>query len=168
MLGREISMFMSTIPQFSSHQDESTVRSLHQVLAEQRESLTTLCTIVEYLKGFSQTGLDNRDAIKYNQKIQIMSEKQTKRYHTIDHLINTNIFQMKKGKTTDNTALVYGKEVRKIESGIRTLKLFVYDAINMLDSQQHIENRSEERIRYFEKRSASIEAEMNALSKRIQ
>ncbi|MCH7323971.1 chemotaxis protein [Solibacillus sp. MA9] len=158
-------MFMFSIQHANSNQDESTIRSLNQVLAEQRENLTTLCTIVEYLKGYGQTGLESKDVIKYNQKIQIMNDKQMNRYNKIDELINTNIFQIKKGKTTDNTAIVYGKEVRKIESGIRTLKLFVSDAINMLDPEQHLNNRSEERIQYFEKRSAAIEAEMITLAK---
>ncbi|WP_274308320.1 chemotaxis protein [Solibacillus daqui] len=161
-------MFMFSIQQAISSQDEGTIRSLNQVLAEQRENLTTLCTIVEYLKGYGQVGLESKDVIKYNQKIQIMNDRQMNRYNKIDELINTNIFQIKKGNTTDNTAIVYGKEVRKIESGIRTLKLFVSDAINMLDPEQHLNNRSEERIHYFEKRSAAIEAEMITLAKILQ
>lgn len=161
-------MFMFAIQHAISNQDKGTIRSLNQVLAEQRENLTTLCMIVEYLKGCGQTGLESNDVIKYNQKIQIMTDKQMNRYNKIDELINTNIFQIKKGNTVDNTAIVYGKEVRKIESGIRTLKLFVSDAINMLDLEQHLNNRSEERIRYFEKRSAAIEGEMIALAKILQ
>ncbi|MGN7478698.1 chemotaxis protein [Solibacillus silvestris] len=160
-------MFMYAVPQFSSHHSEESIQKLQQMLLEQRENLTTLCTIVEYLKGFGQTGLDSKDVIKYNQKIQIMTDKQTSRYNKIDELINTNIIQMKKGKTTDNTALINGKEVRKIESGIRTLKLFASDAINMLDPQKNIENRSSERIRYFDKRSATLEAEIIALTKQL-
>lgn len=160
-------VFMSAIPQFSSNPNEEIVQKLSQVLVEQREHLTLLCTITEYLKGFIQIGLDNKDVLKYTQKIQMMTDKQMNRYHKIDDLINTNIFQMKKGKTTDNTALIYGKEVRKIESGIRTLRMFVCDVINMMDGNQHLDNRIEERIRYFEKRSASLESEMNDLSTQL-
>ena len=74
---------------------------------------------------------------------------------------------MKKGKTTDKTAFVYGKEIRKIESGIRTLKLFVCDVINMKDSNQQLLDRSEERLRYFDKRAIALEVEMNTLSTRL-
>ena len=161
-------MFMNAVPQILSNHNQDTIQKLHQVLAEQRENITTLCTIVEYLKGSIQVGLESKDVIKFTQKIQIMTYKQVDRYNKIDDLINTNIFQMKKGKTTDNTALIYGKEIRKIESGIRTLKLFVHDAINMLDPEQQLIDRSEERIRYFEKRSAALEAEMNTLSQQLK
>ena len=160
-------MFMFAAPQFSSNNNRDIVQKLQQVLAEQRETLTTLCTIVEYLKGYIQIRLETNDVIKYNQKIQMMTEKQVNRYNKIDDLINTNIFQMKKGKTTDNTALVYGKEIRKIESGIRTLKLFVCDVINMKDSNQQLLDRSEERLRYFDKRAIALEVEMNTLSTRL-
>lgn len=160
-------MFMFAAPQFSSNHNKEIVQKLQQVLAEQRETLTTLCTIVEYLKGYIQKQLESNDVIKYNQRIQRMTEKQVNRYDKIDDLINTNIFQMKKGKTTDNTALVYGREIRKIESGIRTLKLFVCDAINMKDSNQQLMDRSEERLRYFDIRSIALEVEMNILSTRL-
>lgn len=160
-------MFMFAVHQFSSDHSEDSNQKLQQMLLEQRESLTTLCTIVEYLKSYVQTGLDHKDVIKYKQKIQMMTDKQIKRYNKIDELINTNILEMKKGKTTDNTALIYGKEVRKIESGVRTLKLFASDAVNMLDLNKHLENRSRERIRYFDRRSTSLEAEIISLTKQL-
>lgn len=158
---------MFAVQQFSSDHNEDSIQKLQQMLLEQRENLTTLCTIVEYLKSYVQTGLDHKDVIKYKQKIQMMTDKQNKRYDQIDELINTNILELKKGKTTDNTALVYGKEVRKIESGVRTLKLFASDAVNMLDLNKHLENRSSERIRYFDKRSTSLEAEIISLTKQL-
>ncbi len=161
-------MFMFAVHQFSSeHNEDSSIQKLQQMLLEQRENLTTLCTIVEYLKSYVQTGLDHKDVVKYKQKIQMMTDKQEKRYNQIDELINTNILELKKGKTADNTALIYGKEVRKIESGVRTLKLFASDAVNMLDLNKHLENRSSERIRYFDKRSISLEAEIISLTKQL-
>ncbi|MEK4081946.1 chemotaxis protein [Solibacillus sp. FSL K6-1126] len=160
-------MYMFTVQQFSSDHNEDSIQKLQQMLLEQRENLTTLGTIVEYLKSYVQTGLDHKDVIKYKQKIQMMTDKQNKRYDQIDELINMNILELKKGKTTDNTALVYGKEVRKIESGVRTLKLFASDAVNMLDLNKHLENRSNERIRYFDKRSTSLEAEIISLTKQL-
>lgn len=161
-------MFMFAVHQFSSeHNEDSSIQKLQQMLLEQRENLTTLCTIVEYLKSYVQTGLDHKDVVKYKQKIQMMTDKQEKRYNQIDELINTNILELKKGKTANNTALIYGKEVRKIESGVRTLKLFASDAVNMLDLNKHLENRSSERIRYFDKRSISLEAEIISLTKQL-
>ncbi|MER2030548.1 MAG: chemotaxis protein [Solibacillus sp.] len=160
-------MFMFAVHQFSSEHNEDSIQKLQQMLLEQRENLTTLCTIVEYLKSYVQTGLDHKDVVKYKQKIQMMTDKQNKRYNQIDELINTNILELKKGKTADNTALIYGKEVRKIESGVRTLKLFASDAVNMLDLNKHLENRSSERIRYFDKRSTSLEAEIISLTKQL-
>lgn len=160
-------MFLYAVPNISSNYNGGTIQILQQVLVEQQENLTILCTIAQYLKGSMQSGLESSDVIKYNQKMQLMTNKQMNRYDKIDHLINTNIIQMKKGETTDNSVLIYGKEVRKIESGIRTLKLFVHDAINMLDQNVQIENRSEERLRYFEGRSTEIEGEIITLSKQL-
>lgn len=160
-------MLFSAIPQFSSNHNEGTIQKLQHVLLEQQEDLTTLCTIVEYLKGFIQTGLGSQEVQKYNQKISAIRKQQSNRYDYIDSMINTNVFQMKKGKTTDNTALIYGKEVRKLESGLRTLKLFACDAITMLDQSNKGDDRSKERIRYFERRSTSLEAEMIMLNKQL-
>ena len=126
-----------------------------------------ICIMVEYLKGYLQTGLESQEVQKNHQKIKLMTDQQTNRYYKIDALINSNILQMKKGKTTDNTALIYGKEVRRIESGIRTLKLFAHDVISMLDQTNRVENRSVERIRYFEKRSILLEAEIITLTKQL-
>ena len=158
---------MFSVPHFSSNPNEGTIQKLHQVLFEQQENLMTLCIIVEYLKGYLQSGLESQEVQKNHQKIKLMTDQQTNRYYKIDALINSNILQMKKGKTTDNTALIYGKEVRRIESGIRTLKLFAHDVISMLDQTNRVENRSVERIRYFEKRSILLEAEIITLTKRL-
>lgn len=160
-------MLLFAIPQFSSNQNESPIQKMSKYSRMQQEDLTTLCTIVEYLKGNLQVGLDHQDVKKYTGKISMINAHQTKRYEEIDTLINENIFQMKKGKTQDNTVLLYGKEVRKLESGLRTLKLFVHDAIEMLSEDKTGENRSEERIRYFETRSPSLESEISTLSNQL-
>lgn len=160
-------MFMFAIPQFSSDQNEDTVHKLRKLLSGQQEDLTTLCTIMEYVKGYLQGGLESKEVQKYDKKINEIRNHQSERYDEIDRLINKNVFQMKKGKTTDKTALIYGKEVRKLESGLRTLKLFACDAIAMLNKERIIINRSKERIDYFEKRSSSLEGEMIILMKKV-
>lgn len=160
-------MFMLAVPQFSSNQNEGTIQKLHQVILGQLEDLTTLCTIVEYLKGDLQTGLDRQEFQKYHHKMEAISNQQSDRYDEIDTLINNNVFQMKKGKTKDNTALIYGKEVRKLESGLRTLKLFASDVLLMFDNEKQLADRSDERLGYFEKRSTSLEAEMIMLNKEL-
>lgn len=160
-------MFMFSVPHFSSNHNEGTIQKLHQLVFEQQENLKTFCLIVEDLKRYLQTGLESQEVQKYHQKIKLMTDLQMDRYYKIDALINSNIFQMKKGKTTDSTALTYGKEVRRIESGIRTLRLFAHDVISMLDQTNQVENRSVERIRYFEKRSILIEAEIIKLTKQL-
>ncbi|MEK4427262.1 chemotaxis protein [Solibacillus sp. FSL K6-1523] len=160
-------MLLFAIPQLSSNQNESPMQKMSKYSRMQQEDLTALCTIVEYLKGHLQVGLDHQDVKKYIGEISIINTHQTKRYEEIDALINENIFQMKKGKTQDNTVLLYGKEVRKVESGLRTLKLFVCDAIEMLGEGKIEGNRSEDRIRYFETRSLSLGKEISILSDQL-
>ncbi|MEG0470910.1 MAG: chemotaxis protein [Solibacillus sp.] len=160
-------MLLFTIPQFSSNQNDGPMQKMCHYSRMQQEDLKMLCTIVEYLKGNFQVGLDRQDVKKYSGKLAMINNHQNKRYEGIDALINENIFQMKKGKTLDNTVLLYGKEVRKLESGLRTLKLFVCDAIEMLSEDNVGENRSEERIRYFESRSPTLESEISILSNQL-
>ncbi|MEK4626979.1 MAG: chemotaxis protein [Solibacillus sp.] len=160
-------MFMLAVPHVSSNLKEGNLGMLHQILLEQQEDLTMLCTIVEYLKGELQTGIDNQEVRKYNEKVTTVCTRQTKRYEEIDNRINTTIILNKKGRATDDKILIYGREVRKLESGLRTLRLFVSDAITMLDKNHLTENRSEERIRYFEKRSVSLQVEMITLNKQL-
>lgn len=160
-------MFIFAVPQFSSNHNEKTISKLHEFLNGQQEDLTMLCTIIEYVKGGLQTSLENGELQKYRQTMEDIQSHQLSRYDEIDQLINKNVFQMKKGKTTDNTALVYGKEVRKLESGLRTLILFAGDAIDMIDSSKVTLDRGEARVRYFENRSTSLQTEIATLSKQL-
>lgn len=160
-------MLIFSIPQFSSNQNEDPIQKMRQFLSMQQEDLTKLCTIVEYLKGNLQVGLDHQDKKKYVGVVSMINSHQTKRYVDIDALINANIFQMKQGKTKDNTVVLYGKEVRKLESGLRTLKLFVCDAIEMLSDGKVVGNRSEDRICYFDTRSPSLESEISILRNQL-
>ena len=59
--------------------------------------------------------------------------------------------------------MLVGKEVRKAESGLRTLKLFVCDVIKMLSPSNVESSRVNDRLNYFNKRSMSLEAEIKSL-----
>ena len=157
-------MFFYSIPEIeaSSHQNEKMVR-LQTVLREQLEDLTTLGTLAEYLKSFQQVGLDVRDEQTYLNKIETITTKQHDRFKQIDTLINENILSVKKKKTTDQRVMFVGKEVRKAESGLRTLKLFVCDVIKMLSPSNVESSRVNDRLNYFNKRSMSLEAEIKSL-----
>lgn len=164
-IGGESIMFFFTLqstdvdPKYS----EAGLRALREMILAQLEDMKLLCTIVEYLKGYEQVGLDRTDARKYTDKIQLMTDRQHHRFHEIDQLINQNIKDIKKQKTTDESVFRFGREVRKLEAGLRTIKLFASDVIEMLKVDNQKMNRVNERIRYFEGRSASLEAEMQLL-----
>lgn len=162
-------MLFYATPQLSSHEGdgEYSVQSLRKVLMAQQEDVTELCTIVEYLRGLLDVGLDESGTLKYSDKIAAFSKRQGNRFNQIDSMINHNRIQLKKGKTTDNSIFTYGKEVRKLEAGLRTLHLFCCDIIEMLKPNSTVINRSEERIRYFDTRSAALEIEMSILGKQI-
>lgn len=157
-------MLFNAIPDMdaSSYQNEK-MRSLQTVLCEQLEDITTLGTLAQYLSGFQEIGLDVRDSRTYLNKIETITLQQTKRFKSIDALINENILAVKKQKTTDQTILLYGKEIRKIESGIRTLKLFINDIINMLSPNSVENNRVNNRLDYFNNRAMSLEVEIKTL-----
>lgn len=154
-------------PNYSTHANSHPVSKLKQVLIEQQEELVKLCTIVEYLRGFLRVGIDGQDLANYREKLTQFQMLQQERFHRIDGLINENIFQMKKEINTDQTVLLYGKEVRKLEAGLRTLQLFTIDIVEMLKENSELVDRSEERIRYFDTRSAAIDVETRILLQKM-
>ncbi|MEG0261234.1 MAG: chemotaxis protein, partial [Lysinibacillus sp.] len=81
--------------------------------------------------------------------------------------INENIRDIKREKTRDSNVLEYGKEVRKLESGLRTLILFTGDVVNMLRKNSTVINRVDDRIYYFDKRSAILEQEIYSLQQKM-
>lgn len=143
------------------------ISKLKRVMLEQQEELVKLCTLVEYLRGFLHGGIDASDLAKYGQKLGQFKELQQQRFQCIDRLINENILQVKKKKTDDQTILVFGKEVRKLEAGLRTLFLFTSDIVEMLKQGRSANNRAEERIYYFTTRSAAIDVEIRLLVQRM-
>ena len=148
-------------------QDDVNIQALHELLIDQQEDLQQLCTLVESLAKSKDGPLDSIDVQKYEGKVNIIIQNQEDRFNNIDALMNKNIIAVKKGKTTDKTALIFGKEVRKLEAGLRTLKLFVQDIIEMLDPKSDMINRVNERLYYFHKRSVTLEDEIKLLQGKL-
>lgn len=143
------------------------IRDLREMLVKQQEDLTELTTIAGYLKGFKDVGIDRAEKGKYAGKIARMQEEQKNRFDRIDEMVNQNRKEIKKEKTSDQTVLTWGKEVRKLEAGLRTLCLFICDVVEMLAPDSTLMNRADDRIGYVEKRSAALEAEIKIMSERL-
>ena len=162
-------MLFFAIPNLNNEEpyENSKMHEIRTMVVEQLNDLTMLCTIAEYLNGFQQQGIDAADTRKYRSKITAIEDNQQKRFARIDEFINENIIAIKKQQTTSKVILNAGKEVRKLEAGIRTLKLFITDVVNMLEPNSTLQNRTHERLYYFNKRSASLEVEMKALQEKL-
>ena len=143
------------------------IRNLSGILARQQEDLTELSTIIGYLKGFKEAGIDQDERGKYSGKIARMEERQQSRFDQLDEMIFQNRRELKKEKTKDETIAIYGKEIRKLEAGLRTLRLFTGDVVEMLAPASTMPDRTDDRIGYFEKRSAALEAEMKMLMEKL-
>ena len=115
----------------------------------------------QHLSGFRNAVLNSQDIEKYTQKLAAIAQNQTDRFSKMDELIIDNIYALKKNKTTDRNMVTYGKEVRKLEAGLRTLRLFAQDILEMLQPNSQKINRADERMYYFLKRSAVLQVEMN-------
>lgn len=135
-------------------------------LIEQRNDLSLLCSIVEYLKSQKSVRLDNEDVKQLTEKMHTLKLRQTNRYEVMDQVINENLKEIKNGHSDRHVVVAHGKEIRKLESGLRTLMLFTNDVIEMLTLGSTIEDRVDDRIYYFDKRSSSLEAEMIALQQK--
>ena len=162
-------MLFFAAPRYSSIHERNyrPIHQLREMVNAQQEDVKLLCTIVGNLRGYMNTALDNEDTTKYRAKIDALTERQNDRFEQIDGHIYANYKELKKEQTTDRTVLDYGKEARKLEAGLRTIKLFTSDAIDMLKPSSTSINRSEERIRYVETRSAALDLEMRTLHEKI-
>lgn len=143
--------------------DEQKIRALREILIEQQEMITELSTIVNYLDDFREVCLDESEFQNYTEKTMEMYGNQKKHFDRIDQMINANLMAVKKEKTVDRTIVHFGKEVRKLEAGVRTLRLFTCDVIGMLAPNSTAINRVKDRISYFEKRAVSLEVEIKGL-----
>lgn len=162
-------MLFFAAPRYSSIHERNyrPIHQLREMIIAQQEDIKLLCTIAENLRRCMNSGLDKEATTKYIALIDSLTERQNDRFEQIDGHIYENYKELKNEQTTDRTVLIYGKDVRKLEAGLRTLKLFMSDAIHMLKPNSTLINRSEERIRYFETRSAALEVEMRMLNEKI-
>lgn len=135
-------------------------------LIAQRDDLSLLCSIVEYLKSQKSVRLDNDDVKQLTEKMHTLKFRQTNRYEGMDQVINENLKEVKNGHSEYHEVVTYGKEIRKLEGGLRTLMLFTNDVIKMLTEGSTIEDRVDDRIYYFDKRSSTLEAEMITLQQK--
>lgn len=161
-------MLLNALPDANvTHGQNDKLLELHSMLRAQLDDMTLLSSLAEYLQGFQQIGLDVRDGQTYTKKIEKVSDEQEKRFKRIDELINENILALKKEKTNDQSTFLFGKEVRKTESGLRTLKFFIEDVVTMLAPNSLQSNRVKDRLEYFDKRSKALEADIKSLQLEI-
>ena len=146
---------------------EVKIRVLHDVSIGQRDDLSLLCSIVEYLKSHRSMGLDHNDTKRLTEKLNALKSRQTHRYEVIDRIINENRKDIKNGETDSRMIVEYGKDIRKLESGLRTLILFTGDVIEMLKLDSTVEDRVDDRIYYFDKRSSALEIELSTLQRKM-
>lgn len=135
-------------------------------LIGQQNDLSLLCSIVEYLKSQKCVRLDNEDVKQLTEKMHTLKLRQTNRYEVMDQVINESLKEIKNGHSDRHTVIAYGKEIRKVEGGLRTLMLFTNDVIKMLTLGSTVEDRVDDRIYYFDRRSSTLEAEMITLQQK--
>jgi hypothetical protein len=132
---------------------------LSQILVKQKEAIHELNYIANELSVSTEQQQDTKSS---HQKVAAITALQKERFEQIDAIINENIFAIKKGKTAKDTTLVFGKEVRKIEAGIRTIKLFLCDVLDIVDTGNHAD-RLKDRLDYYHKRASHLEGELYML-----
>ncbi|WP_107841085.1 chemotaxis protein [Metasolibacillus meyeri] len=142
------------------------VRDLQRILLEQQDDITEICTVIEQLR-MPEQNIYSKDKQQNVAILARMQERQQQRFQHLDQLIFTNRRQLKKGKITDNSVVTYSKEVRKLEAGVRTLRLFCEDVVKMTAVDYTEPNRAGERIYYFDKRSKTLQVEIHALREEI-
>ena len=160
-------MLLATLASEDSTYNKEHIRALREALSEQQEDLVQLRTIIDHIRSCKGVSLDHGDVEKYTAQLLQIEDYQHRRFNKIDEMIYHNRKEIKKAKTTDSTVATYGKEVRKLEAGLRTLRLFVGDVVDMLSPNSTVINRVDDRIAYFEKRSTTLTAEMQELMEKI-
>lgn len=115
---------------YSVYTPNERLNKLIRIMDEQQEDLVVLQKMVsDVLREKSMqdavTGnpLTSRHRLSlYNEEIDMILNRHYERVMEIDHLINENIYSIKKGETSNKIVLIYGKEARKIEMNFRELK----------------------------------------------
>ena len=163
-------MLLATVSTLSSEEltyNKEHIRALRGVLNEQQVDLEELRTIIGNIDSGKDAILTQQDVEKYTAQLLKIENYQQLRFNKIDEMIYQNRKEIKKAKTTDQTVATYGKEVRKLEAGLRTLRLFAGDVIKMLAPNSVVINRVDDRIAYFRKRSKTLMDEMHELMEKM-
>ena len=128
---------------------------LIEILPNQLHDLRLLNDIADVLTKQMQP-INGQSLQEYYDQISLVTEKQQQRFEVIDHLMNERYLTLKKEMALNDRFLELCKEVRKTEAGIRTVKLFLHDVVNMYNPELHSVNRINDRIQYFYKRSKEL------------
>jgi hypothetical protein len=146
---------------------------LNESLYQLRELLSNQLHDIRLFKDIADVIIKEQHLLKsaaslptYEEQIRHVTMQQQERFMAIDRLLNEHV-AVKKGKGSDEQTIVLGKEVRKIEAGIRTIKLFLVDVLNMLNPELNVINRIDDRIQYFNKRSMELENDIALLSAKL-
>ena len=163
-------MLFATVSTLASEEltyNKEHIRALRGALNEQQVDLEELRTIIENIDSRKIDSLTQQDVEKYTAQLSKIENYQQLRFNKIDEMIYQNRKEIKKAKTTDSTVATYGKEVRKLEAGLRTLRLFAGDIIDMLAPNSTVINRVDDRVVYFQKRSKTLMNEMFELMEKM-
>ena len=140
---------------------------LREILPNQLHDLRQLNDIADVVLKEQHLSISVQSLKEYENQLRYVSEKQQQRFEAIDGIIDEYILASKKEKALNEQIVVLGKEARKTEAGIRTIKLFLCDVINMLNPELHLVNRINDRFQYFFKRSKELESEIAILQAKI-
>ena len=136
---------------------------LREILPNQLHDLRLLNDIADVLTKHQHHSIAVQALEEYYDQITLITEKQQQRFKVIDRLMSERYLALKKEIASNDRFVVICKEVRKTEAGIRTVKLFLFDVINMYNPELHLVNRINDRIQYFYKRSKELEKEIAML-----
>ena len=152
---------------YSNLQFNEMLNQLREILPNQLQDLRLLNDIADVVIKEQHLSISVQSLKEYEDQIHYVSEKQQYRFEAIDHIINEYILAVKKGIALVEQTVIFSKEARKIEAGIRTVNLFLGDVINMLNPELLLVNRIDNRIEYFYKRSKELESEIAILQVKI-
>ena len=140
---------------------------LREILPNQLHDLRLLNDIADVLTKQQHHSITVQSLEEYYDQISHITEKQQQRFKVIDRLMSEQHLALKKELASNDRFVVICKEVRKTEAGIRTVKLFLYDVINMYNPELNLVNRINVRIQYFHKRSKELEKEIALLQAKL-
>ena len=152
---------------YSNLQFNEMLNQLREILPNQLQDLRLLNDIADVVIKEQHLSISVQSLKEYEDQIHYVSEKQQYRFEAIDHIMNEYILAVKKGIALVEQTVIFSKEARKIEAGIRTVNLFLGDVINMLNPELLLVNRIDNRIEYFYKRSKELESEIAILQVKI-